>query len=121
MFKKLLSIFNKTRNQEKNKFVAAIEICVTEDSSSQPVLNILLDDENPKCISGLCQILTLCSHESFFANVVQVVRNQFADSNRTEDLEKIILHLATLDLFTRVKDIQKQQEDPYIKPSDIEI
>lgn len=130
MLRKIINkLFAKQTNIEESKeierdegFVAAIEIMVHKDQSQKPKLNVLLDDSEESSINGLCTILGLCASEYFFLSLLEVVKEQFITHERMEDLEKILLYAATLELKDKVKSLQTQaNQGPCIKPSDIQI
>lgn len=121
MFKKIFSrFFTRSKPSDQEYFVAALEILIGSTQDDKPKLNILLDNFSEESIDGLCNILTLCASEYFFLNIVEIIKNQFLENNKQKELEKIIFHIAKLELKNQLENVQKTST-PCIKPSDIQI
>lgn len=120
----LKKIYNKIfggKNKEVD-FLSALEIVISKDATEKPKLNIMVEEFNEESINALCQILTLCSNEYFFLNVVEVVKEQFILNEKLEELETLLVHIAAIELKDKIKLFQKEAtEQPCIKPSDIQL
>lgn len=122
MLKKIYDKLFGTQKPEEVDFLSCLEIAISKDATDKPKLNILLDNFEEESLEALCQILTICANEYFFLNIVEVVKEQFILNERVDELEQLLVHIASIELKDKVKLFQKEQKDqPCIKPSDIQL
>jgi len=109
----------KTDEQENNDTIASITYLIKRDSS-EPMIDVALNDNDDQCVEALCSLLDVLGNDMFYLDTVNMLKSMLLKSHQEDILFKI---LTCINNNVREKIVNSHKEktkyEPCIKPSDM--
>jgi hypothetical protein len=116
----MFNFFKKKPDEQENTDVVASITYLIKQGSSEPLIDVALNDNDDECVEALCLLLDVLGNDMFYLDTVNMIKSMLLQSHQEDILFKV---LTRINNNVREKIVnshkEKTKDEPCIKPSDM--